>query len=190
MTKIKVKNLNKVQTNLRKTITKALRSKDIQKGVAEIVVSNIKDKNLGTPAPFTKDMRAYLEQSNKTDPKYKRSQITANFTGELLQDLINNIKTRFNRGAATFVVEHSDKGHSQYKQPKGARFSKKKTHKETKFDKKTGKNKTINRTSKIPYKFISTMIIKKHGYNYLKPSRKTEADVLRFIRNKIFNKLK
>ena len=166
MAKLKILNLKKVQTSIRKKITKQLRSKDVRQGVAEIVVDDIKDSNLGAPAEFTKDMRQYLEQFNRTDPKYRRGKISANFTGELLQDLINNVKAKFSGGSSTFVLEHSDKGHSPYKQGKGKnKFSKKKTFKETRFDKKSGSFKQVNKAVKVPYSFISTQIIKKHGYD-------------------------
>jgi len=191
MAKLKILNLKKVQTSLRKQITKELRSKEIRTGVAEIIVSDIKDSNLGTPAKFTKEMREYLEQFNKTDPKYRRGKISANFTGELLQDLISNVKAKFGNGLATFVLEHSDKDHSPYKQGKGkSKFSKKKTFKETRFDKKSGSFKQVNKAVKVPYSFISTMIIKKHGYDYLKFSDKTQSKVIKFIRDKVFKNLK
>ena len=191
MATLKIKNLKQVQTALRKKITKQLRSPEIRKGVAEIIVSDIKDSNLGTPAEFTKDMRQYLEQFNTTDPKYRRDKISANFTGELLQDLINNVKAKFGGGKSSFILEHSNKGHTPYKQGKGkAKFSKKKTFKETRFDKKTGSFKQVNKTLKVPYSFISTMIIKKHKYDYLKFSSATESKVIKFIRDKVFKNLK
>lgn len=191
MAKLKILNLKQVQTALRKRITKQLRSPEIRKGVAEIIVSDIKDSNLGTPAKFTKEMREYLEPYNKTDPKYRRGKISANFTGELLQDLINNVKAKFGSGKASYVLEHSNKSHKPYKQGKGkARFSKKKTFKETRFDKKTGSFKQVNKTSKIPYKFISTQLIKRLGYDYLKFSDKTQDKVIKFIREKVFKNLK
>jgi len=117
MATLKVLNSKKIQTSLRKRITKELRSKDIRTGVAEIIVDDIKSSNLGTPAKFTKEMREYYEQFNRTDPKYRRGKISANFTGELLQDLINNVKAKFGNGLATYILEHSEKGHEPYKQP-------------------------------------------------------------------------
>lgn len=190
MAKLKILNAKQIQTHIRKMITKEMRAKEVSRGVANIVVDDIKDSKLGTPAPFTKDMRAYLEQTNKTDPKYKRSKISANFTGELLQDLISNVRTSITKGDIFFVLEHSNKSHKQYKQPKGkSRFSKKKTHKETRFDKKTGTNKTVNRATKIPYKFISTQLIKRLGYDYMKMSVATKAKVTAFIRKKIYARI-
>lgn len=185
MATLKIKNLKQVETALRKRITKSLRSPEIRKGVAEIVVSDIKDSNLGTPAKFTKEMREYLEQFNKTDKKYNRNKISANFTGELLQDLINNIKAKFGDGKSEFIIEHSNKSHKPYKQGKGkAKFSKNKTVKDLRG------GKQINRAVRVPYKFISTQLIKRLGYDYLKFNDKTQSKVIKFVREKIFKNLK
>ena len=204
MAKLKILNLKKVQTSLRKQITKELRSKEIRTGVAEIIVSDIKDSNLGTPAKFTKEMREYLEPYNKTDSKYRRGKISANFTGELLQDLINNVKAKFGNGLAIFVLEHSAKGHKPYKQPsdgagKGVDVTSLKSRKtrdtrdrfsKNKFTTTSAKGRKTNRAVKVPYSFISTMIIKKHGYDYLKFSDKTQSKVIKFIRDKVFKNIK
>ena len=174
MAQLKIKNLKQIETSIRKRITKQLRSKDVRQGVAQIVVDDIKATSLGTPAEFTKDMRQYLEQFNRTDPKYRRNKITANFTGELLQDLINNVKAKFGGGKSSFVIEHSNKSHKPYKQGKRKlKFSKKK----------------IAKADRVSYRFISNNLINKLGYDYLNFSDKTQAKVIKFIRDKIFKNL-
>jgi hypothetical protein len=204
MAKLKIMNLKQVQTALRKKITKQLRSPEVRKGVAEIIVSDIKDSNLGTPAKFTKEMREYLEPYNTTDPKYRRGKISANFTGELLQDLINNVKAKFGSGKSSFVIEHSNKSHKPYKQPsdgngKGVQVTSLKSRKtrdtRDRFSKNTftntsAKGRKTTRAVKVPYKFISTQLIKRLGYDYLKFSSETESKVIKFIRDKIFKNLK
>jgi len=174
MAQLKIKNLKQIETSIRKRITKELRSKEVRRGVAQIVVDDIKDGSLGKPAEFTKDMRQYLEQFNKTDPRYRRGKISINFTGELLQDLINNVKAKFGSGKSSFVIEHSNKTHKPYKQGKRKlKFSKKK----------------IPKSDRVTYSFISNNLINRLGYNYLKFSDNTQAKVIKFIRDKIFKNL-
>lgn len=192
MTKLRIKNLKQVQTSIRKEIIKALRDKKIAGRVALIAVNDIRNTSLGDAADFTKEMRDYYKPVNKTNPKYKRNDIRITFTGELLNDLIKNVKLESSKSKLAYVIEHSDGLHDQYRQPKKKkdRKFKKKTHKETRFDKKSGEFKQVNRATKIPYKFISTQLIKRLGYDYLKFGKDTEAKILKFIKSEIFKRLK
>jgi hypothetical protein len=167
MAKLKIKNLNQVQTSIRKQITKAARSPEIRKGVGEIIVDQIQKEPVPVTSKVTLAWRKYLEKANKTDSAYKRGSINITFTGELLADLKKNIKARIGAGKIEYVVEHSDKNHKKYKKPNG-KLSK-------------GAIKT--------YKDISELIIAK-GYNYLTFSSKSKKRVLKFIQANIFRKLK
>lgn len=169
MAKLKIVNLKKVQTRLRLKITKQLRSKEIRKGIAEIVVEDIQDKTY-TASDATQSWRKYLEKGNETDPKYSRSKINITFTGELLGDLIKNVRAKFGGGKSEYIIEHSTgKGgkHKKYKKPNGKAPK--------------GKAKT--------YKKISGYV-QGLGYDYLKFSDKTQSKVIKFIRDRVFKNLK
>jgi len=189
MTTLKIKNLNSVlkavQRELRINVNKLFSDSKIKADVGEIVVKNIKKRDFGDPAEFTLAMREYYEQFNKTDPSYKRNKINIAFTGELLEDLKNNVK-----GSPTeksFIVQQSEKTHSQYKDnPKTKkRAFKKKTHKVTS---RTGK--VSNRQTRVPYRFISTQLTKRLGYDYLDIPNSTRDEITSLIKVKLFKLLK
>jgi hypothetical protein len=115
MAKIKVKNLNKVQSSLRKKIRKALRSPNIREGVGEIVVDQIQDDSVPVQSEATIAWRKYYEKANETSPRYNRSKINFTFTGDLLKDLMKNVKARFDLNRAEFIIEQSNKKHKKYK---------------------------------------------------------------------------
>ena len=166
MAKLRIKNLRQVQTAIRKEITKGLRDPEIRKGVGEIVVEEIQANPVPVTSKVTKAWRKYLEQGNKTDSKYRRSQINITFTGELLEDLKNNVKARFGGGKAEYVIEQSNKKHRKYKSPSGKPL----------------------KGARQSYKNISEFIIKK-GYNYLTFSSKSKKRVINFIRERLFKNL-
>ena len=83
MAKLKVKNLKKIATSLRFKIRQELRSKEVSKGVAEIVVGEIQDGDFGAPSDKYRDWRSMNDGLNVTDPKYSRDKINITFTGEL-----------------------------------------------------------------------------------------------------------
>ena len=167
MTQIKLKNLNKIQTQIRKKIIKAARSPDIRQGVADEVVDQIRKE----PVPVTKEAtiawRKYLEQRNPTHPDYKLRFINITFTGELLDDLKKSVLTQFSGSKISWVFEHSNRFHKKYKKPNGRTVK--------------GKRKT--------HKQISEFVIAK-GYKYLNFSDKSKSRVLKFVKDNIFRKLK
>ena len=189
MAKLKVKNLKQVQNSIRKDLTKILREKSVRQGVAEIVVNEIRSTKFGTAHKFTVKMREYLKQFNKVHEKFKMNDIRITFTGELLNDLIKNIKASFNKGTVDYVIEHSDKMHKVYRQ---ASNSKKKKIEVTSL--KTKKTRDVrdfsSKQKPVSYKTISENIIHKNGYDYLKFSESTKEKVIEFIRKTLFNKLK
>ena len=166
MAKLKITNLKQIQTKLRFKVTKALRDPEIRKGVAEIVVSEIQ-KDSSPAGKVTQKWREYLEQGNATDKAYKRSKINITFTGDLLRDLITNVKAKFGSGKSEYIIEHSKKRHKKYKKPNG-KLSK-------------GKAKTMQEISGY---------VQDLGYDYLKFSDNTQSKVIKFVREKIFKNLK
>lgn len=162
MAKLRVKNLNKVRTNIRKRVTKALRDKSIREGVGEIVVDQIQKEPVPVTSEATKSWRKYLEKNNPTSIRYNRRFINITFTGELLKDLMKNVKAKFSKGSVEYVIEHSDKKHKKYKKPNG---------------------RPLKGTRKS-YSEISDFIIDK-GYDYLTFSEKSKTRVIRFIRDKV-----
>jgi len=165
MAKVKVTNLKRVSTRIRKAITKAARDKVVREAVGEAAVDGIKSSSFGTPAPSTVDWRKRYEKTNETDKSYKRNKINITFTGELLNDLANNVKVSTTGGAIRYIIEHSKKLHKKYNGVK----------------KKIGK--------RVPYKTISKGV-QGHGYEYLTFTKKTKDKILKAFKKAIFNKLK
>lgn len=163
MAKLRITNLKQVQTSIRKKITKQLRTEEIRTGVAEIVVKEIRDGDFGRPSDSYRDWREENEGRNDTHKKYNIDKINITFTGELLEDLIDNTRANFKDGKAQFVLEHSDKLHKAYKLKKG-------------------------KTKRAKYSDISAGVSK--VYDYLKFSDKTQGKVIEFIRKKILKNLK
>jgi hypothetical protein len=162
MAKLKVKNLKQVQTSLRMKIRKELRKKDVSKGVAEIVVGEIQDGDFGRPSDSYYDWRETNDSRNKTHKKYDRDKINITFTGELLKDLIKNVKASFSGSKSEYVLEHSDGMHKAYKTSKG-------------------------KTKRSTYKKISEGV--QRYYPYLTFSDKTQSKVIKFIRKEVISKL-
>lgn len=174
MAKLRVKNLKKVQTQIRKKFTKALRQKDIQKEVGKIIVDDIQDNSVGKASAATKAWRRYYEPANKPlDPKYDIDEINFTFTGKLMNDLRNNVVTDFKSGQISYVIEHSNKKYPSYKKPK----------RKTRRKKGSKKPKASKRfTFKSLYEQIRSLDF---SYDYLIFSNEVKADILKFIRKKL-----
>ena len=155
MAKLKIKNLRKVKTAIRKKVTKALRDPEIRKGVAEVVVKDIRETKIPVTSAATKAWRRYLEKGNTTSDDYSRSSINFTFTGALLDDLLKNVKARFKKGLAEIVLEHSSKFHLKYRKPNGQRVK--------------GKRVTFKKI----YEYLVKMNPK---YDYLKVSNKAQKE--------------
>lgn len=165
---LRVKNLRSIKSQLRKRITKALRDKKIRSGVAKIVVRNIRKETIPVKSKATIAWRKYYEKANKTHGSYNRKKINFTFTGDLLNDLISNVKAKFSKGKALFVLEQSKKKHKKYKKPDG----------------KTSKSRALTHAE------ISDIIIHKLGYKYMTFSKKSENEVLAFIKKELFKRLR
>jgi hypothetical protein len=167
MAKLKVLNVKKVESQIRQDIRKILRDKEVRDGVGKIVVDGIRDTNFADAGKATKAWRKYLEEKNPTHEKYSIEKINITFTGELLNDLIKNVKAAFTGSNSEYVIEHSEKLHKKYKKPNG---------KPTKG--KAQKYKAIQK------------FIEKLGYEYMVFSDKSKDNVLEFIRKQIEKGLK
>lgn len=167
MAKVKILNIDKVSTSLKKEIKLAARSEDLRQSIGETVVKDIKKKNFGTPQESTIKWRKKNEKFNQTDPSYGRSRINITFTGELLEDLKNNVRTDTTGGEIKFEIGHSSKLHKKYNKQGGKAGGKRSTYQE-----------------------ISSGIIDKWGHNYLKFSDKTLRKVLKLVRSTILRKVK
>lgn len=154
MAKVKVLNLDKVQSRIRQQITKALRAKEIRKDIGQIVGDEIQKTNFGAASKNTVNQRKYLEKYNKTHPSYSRDKINITFTGDLMDDLRGNVLLDTDGGKIKYVIENSEKKHKRYKNKKGKGIGKQQTHKEIadhvlklyKFDKFS--QETINKLLK------------------------------------------
>jgi hypothetical protein len=189
---IKVNGLTKLRNVLKRKfkiiINKTLRDKALRLRVGKIVEQDIRDNFNETPAEFTKDMRAYLEQFNKTHPDYRRSKINITFTGELLDDLAKNVKADTTKLA--FIIEHSNKKHKAYKQASQTKRGRKVTVTSLKSRKTRDVRDTFSKQERKTHKEISEHIINDHGYDYLKISDKAEKDILKLIRNTILDNVR
>ena len=179
MAKVKVGNLKKIKSQLRKEIIKGLRDKEVRREIGNFIAEGIKD-NFNEPVTSKKTLafRKYYERANTTDPKYNRLKINITFTGELLKDLMNNVKFKSTAGKASYEIGHSDKQHKLYKKPKGVKKRK----------------KTKGKRERSTYKEIQGYI-EKNGYDYLDISEDLGRELVKFIRRTVekavvkFNKL-
>lgn len=180
--KFRVKNLKQVQANLRKNMRKELRSKSMREGVGRVVVGEMRKNYIRPAADFTLKMRKLLEKFNSTHKTYKRTKINATFTGELLNDLQSNVKAKFNSKESSYVFEHSDRKHSNYKT--GGKFKPRKVQVTSLKTKKTR-----NVTQKVSYKRISKYLIEK-GVNYFDLPKKGEEKLIKYVQKNLLKRLK
>jgi len=166
MAKVKVLNLDKIRSDIRKKITLALRDETIRTGIGEIVALDIKEtKDFGTPAESTQKWRARYEKSNTTDEYYQRNKLNAVFTGELIEDLKNNVRLSSTKGDISYEIKQSDKFHKPYKSP-----SKKK------------KSSSKSNVTRPKYSDIQNWMINNYNYNYLKIEDFTIKKLVTFMR--------
>lgn len=170
MATVKVKGLKQINSAIRKFITKELRRKELRQGVGEIVVKSIRAqrfRSLSSDESYYKWRKIYDNPKlNKTHPKYKRNNINITFTGELLNDLQKNIKSKSTSGKFEYIISHSDKLHKKYNGVSG----------------KIG--------SRSKYSDISDGIINKWGYDYLSFDNKTLNKVVSYINKEIVKSFK
>jgi hypothetical protein len=168
MAKIKIKGVkevsDKLNRNIRIELNKILRDPALRQKVGQIVVDDIKaNVDFGSPAPKTLKWRETYDQINATDPAYSRNKLNAVFTGELLEDLKNNVRAFPTE--LTFEIAHSDKRHKKYQ----------------------GVTKMIGSRSK--YSEISKGLVKDLGYNYFKLTNKAKDKITELIKEELFKLL-
>lgn len=166
MAKVKVTGLKNIQSNIRKFITKELRSKETREMVGNIVADEIQATRFKTAASSTQKTRKYLEKYNKTHPTYARSKINITFTGELLDDLRRNVKVSTTKGFF-FIISQSDKLHKKYK----------------------GKKKSIGK-KRAKYSEISDNLINKLDIQYLTLKKTSINELLGKLRKSVLNSFK
>lgn len=170
MAKLKVTNLGKIKTSIRKAVIKAARDPEIRSGIGEIVVDDIQDNPVATAGQTTQMFREYLEQFNTTDEKYKRPKINITFTGDLMKDLKQNVKSDIQGMQVSYIIEQSNKIHKNLKtgskKKKGGKPRQKFTHKEI------------------------GQFVEQKGYNYLEFTKRLLDKLSQFIQNKLKEKVK
>lgn len=122
MAKVKVIGLDtlakKINSKIIIEINKIFRNKLLMAKIGDIIIDDIKNNvDFGSASKELEKYREYLEKYNKTDSKYERNRIKGLFTGELFQDLRNNIKADTTK--KEYIIEHSNKLHSRYNGKKG-----------------------------------------------------------------------
>lgn len=168
MAKIKLLGVDKVTRKLNRSLriemNKIFRNPVLRKAVGQIIIDDIKQNvDFGSPSPDTLNWRERYDPINKTDPAYQRNKLNAVFTGELLEDLKNNVKgfpTKF-----SFEIGHSKKLHKKYQ----------------------GVTKKIGK--RTPYDKISQYLIDDLGYNYFQLSKEAKEDITELVREEIFKLL-
>ena len=163
MARIKIKNLSKIKIVIRKKITKALRTKEMRKGVGKTVVDEIRKISYGSPSDGYLAWRKRNASLNTTHEKYTLNNINITLTGALLKDLEKNVVMDSTGGKAEYVLEHSDKMHKPYKT-------------------KTGKTK--------PAKFSDISKGVSKYYDYLKFTKDTKAKLLKYIKKNLYRLVK
>lgn len=202
--KVKVLGLKKVTSLLRKEIIRELRSKEVRRGIADIVIEAIRNNPIPVTSEVTKSFREYFEQFNTTHPSYRRSQINFTFTGQLLEDLRTNVRLESNRGKGySFIFEQSNRLHKGYKFRAG---TKKATGEDGKsktvavFGRDVGTYKSGSRkgqarggktgnTQKITFQKISEYL-KEEGYDYLNIDDRTLTKADDFIQFRLTKRLR
>jgi len=168
MARVKLKGIQelsqRLNADLRIKMNRLFRNESIRLQVGRIIVDDIKENvNFGSPAESTLKWRKRYDRINNTDPAYDRGKLNATFTGELLEDLVKNI--RANPTEMSYTVEHSNKKHSKYQ----------------------GVTKKIG--SMTPYNEISKYLIDDLGYDYFKLTPNAKAEIVNLIREEFFKLL-
>lgn len=174
---------------------KAARDKDLREKIGQVVVNDIQSRNyrtLSSKEPYFK----FREKVKNKDRKYKKRKINITLTGELLRDLVNNVKTSFETGKIAWVFEHSNKRHKAYQleiEYTTKRGKKKKKTRRTggrviKYsDLKT--KKTRSKRVGPKYKDIQTGL-ESYGYNYLSITDKLRLKILKTARKLLLRKVR
>lgn len=167
MARVKIEGIKSLEKKLklsyRAAIRKMLRSKPVRLEVGDIFVKDIKENvDFGTPSESTLKWRKRYDSLNQTDPAYKRNKIKGVFTGELFEDLKNNVKADTTQ--LSWEISHSKKKHKKYQ----------------------GVTKKIG--SRSSYQDISKGLVDKLGYDYFQLSSKGKNKILKVVKREL-NKL-
>lgn len=155
----------RIGRNVRIQVAQIFRSEELRKRVGEIVERDIKlnYEHSKPPEESTRRWRERYGPYNDTDPQYDPDKLKALFTGELLEDIKNNVvavPTDF-----SFEIGHSDGKHSRYRGPTGL----------------LGKS--------TPYKVISDYLINKLKMNYMVLTPEAQKEITDAVREEIYKLL-
>lgn len=157
---ILAKTLNR---KLRIVLNKVFRDKDLRKLVGKIIADDIKaNVDFKEAEDSTIRTREYLERFNTTDPLYNKQRVKALFSGQLINDLANNVKGFPTK--QTFEVKHSGKRHKGYKTKNG-------------------------KTKSIPFQELSDILIDDMKLNYFNITDDAQSRILEAVQNKFFDEL-
>lgn len=166
--RIRLKNLSDINDIIAKRVTSTIKNKETSKQVAKIVSEGVKDKKIKVKSKVTTEWRKYLEKGNVTDKRYNRGLINFTFTGELLSDLVKNVKLRINKKGAQYTIQNSGSYHKKYKDPDGRPL----------------KGRAVS------YKQINTYL-NSLGYYYLdKVSKRNTKKIIKYLKKEILRRFK
>ena len=173
------------KAQIKRRFRQIAREKEIREEVGKILVEDIQKRNyrsVDKNEPYAKKRERIQGKSKQHKPR----KINLTVTGELLQDIVNNVKTKIEKGVISFVFEHSNKRHKPYKEridyvtKKGEKKSKFKTRRRridyTDLETKQVKKKTVRTSYKVIQKGQES-----YGYDYLSLTDKMRLK----IKNKI-----
>lgn len=193
--KFKTKNRKITKKQLQARFRKASRDKQLREELGKMVVKDIQGRNYRTLAkkePYFK----FREKVKGKSPKYKKRKINITLTGELLMDIIKNVKTNIEGGKIQWVFEHSNKRHKAYQlvidyvTKKGKKKSKTKRVGGRRVQYTDLKSKKV-RSKRVgaQYKDIQKGL-ESYGYDYLTVTKKLRLKIVNKARKIILKKIK
>ena len=166
--RIRLKNLGELNKIIAKRVESVVKNKETGKQITKIVTDGVKERRISVKSKATLAWRRYFEKGNKTDSKYNRDRINFTFTGDLMRDLINNVKYKSGKSRGVYTIEQSKSLHKKMKKPDG----------------------TPVKGSAKSYKQINTYL-NKLGYFYLhKVNKKNTKRIVRYLRREILRRFK
>ena len=187
------------KAEFRKRVRKIVRDKDVRKEIGDLVVKDIQGRTYRKLNLGNKGDKAYFrfrEAVKGKSPKYKKRKINLTITGELLNDIATNVKTKLSGGKLEWVFQHSSKRHKSYQL--SIEYQTKKGKKKTKTVRRGGRKvqSTDLQTKKVKTRRVGARYddiregLESYEYFYLTISEKMRLAIVKRARKIISRKLK
>ncbi len=182
------------KAQIKRRFRQIAREKEIREEVGKMLVEDIQSRNyrsVDKNEPYGK----YRDRIQGKSGKHKPRKINMTITGELLQDIINNVKTSFKNGKIAYIFEHSNKKHKPYRvrvdytTKKGEKKSKIKTQTRkvdySDLETRGLKKKTVRTSYKVIQKGQES-----NGYDYLSLTDKMRLKIVKKVSKLIIKTLR